>query len=225
MRIPSGQRYPACCLAFFCAGWALLAVAPRYRDTWLHENLLVFAAVPFLVWLHGRLRFTNLSCTLLTIFFLLHLVGAHYSYSDVPLLEQADGRNHYDRVVHFAFGLLLAQPARELFRRAARARGFWSYFFPVTLVMAFSMLYELLEWGFVLVLAPEQGMSFLGTQGDVWDAHKDMALASLGALLAMGVAVAVDARTDPRFDEELRTSLGGSQGSFTASQKKADQKT
>ena len=214
------MRYPTFCLALLVLLWSLLALSPHSRETWLHENLLVFAGVPFVVWLHGRLGFTHLSVTLLTLFFSLHLVGAHYTYSDVPLFERADGRNHYDRVVHFSFGLLLAQPARELFRRAAHARGFWSYFFPLSLVMAFSMLYELIEWGFVLVAAPEEGMTFLGTQGDEWDAQKDMGLASLGALLAMGAALLVDARRQPGFADEFRVSLGG-----TPRQKRTDQKT
>jgi putative membrane protein len=98
----------------------------------------------------------------------------------VPWL--AGGRNHYDRVVHFAYGLLLAYPMRELFRWAPCPR-----LLTLMLVMASSMAYEMIEWGFTIIAAPEQGMSFLGTQGDVWDAQKDMALATAGAALALPV--------------------------------------
>jgi len=174
----SRDRYALLCLALLALWWALLAIAPRYRDTWLHENILVFAGIPLAVWLDRRLRFNRLQLTLITIFLALHLVGAHFSYSEVPLPWKA--RNHYDRVVHFSYGLLLAYPMREIFRGTP-----WPRFVTLLLVMASSMAYELIEWGFVMIAAPEEGMSFLGTQGDEWDAQKDMALATLGAMLAL----------------------------------------
>jgi putative membrane protein len=176
------DRYALACLAALAAWWAVLAIAPRHRDTWLHENLLVFAGVPLAAWLHLRLRFDRIALTLITLFVALHLFGAHYSYSETPW--PFGGRNHYDRVVHFSFGLLLAYPMRELFRQTP-----WPRAITLLLVMASSMAYELIEWGFVMIAAPAQGMTFLGTQGDEWDAQKDMALATFGAaiaLLAMG---------------------------------------
>lgn len=168
--------------------------------------------MPLLVALHFRLRLSNVSYTLLTLFLVLHLVGAHYTYSEVPLFDRVKEwagweRNHYDRVVHLGFGLLLAYPMRELFMRVADAKGVWAYFFPVTLVMAMSMLYEVIEWGFVLVVDPGQGTAFLGTQGDEWDAQADMALATLGALITMGVTLWINARTHPEFRRELADSL------------------
>jgi putative membrane protein len=172
------DRYALLCLVALGLWWALLAIHPHHRDTWLHENLLVFAGVPLVAWIHRKLHFDRLALTLITVFLALHLVGAHYSYSEVPL--PWPGRNHYDRVVHFSYGLLLAYPMRELFRGSPYPRVL-----ALLLVMASSMAYELLEWGFTLLAAPEQGMSFLGTQGDVWDAQKDMALATLGAVLAL----------------------------------------
>jgi putative membrane protein len=172
------DRYALACLLALAAWWGLLAIEPRYRDTWLHENLLVFAGVPLATWLHLRLRFDRLALTLITLFLALHLVGAHFSYSEVPLPWKA--RNHYDRVVHFSYGLLLAYPMRELFRGERHPRVH-----ALLLVMASSMAYELIEWGFVMIAAPDQGMSFLGTQGDQWDAQKDMALATLGAGMAL----------------------------------------
>lgn len=176
----SRDRYALSCLAALALWWALLAISPRYRDTWLHENLLVFAGVPLAFWLHLKLRFDRKALTLITLFLALHLVGAHYSYSEVPL--PWSGRNHYDRIVHFAYGLLLAYPMRELFRGTP-----WPRALALLLVMASSMAYELIEWGFTMIAAPEEGMSFLGTQGDVWDAQKDMALATAGAILALCV--------------------------------------
>jgi putative membrane protein len=172
------DRYALCCLVALTLWWGFLAIGPKYRDTWLHENLLVFAGVPLAYWLHLKLRFDRLALTLITLFLALHLIGAHFSYSEVPLPWKA--RNHYDRVVHFSYGLLLAYPMRELFRCERYPR-----IHALLLVMASSMAYELIEWGFVMIAAPDQGMTFLGTQGDEWDAQKDMALATLGAVLAL----------------------------------------
>ena len=97
----------------------------------------------------------------------------------------AGGRNHFDRLVHFLYGLLLAYPIREMFLRIGNVRGFWGYFLPLDLTMSTSMLYELIEWAAAELIGGDLGAAYLGTQGDVWDAHKDMALASMGALIAM----------------------------------------
>jgi putative membrane protein len=111
-------------------------------------------------------------------------------------------RNHFDRVIHFTYGLLLAYPFREIFLRIARARGFWGYFLPLDLTMSSSLLYELIEWLAAEVLGSDLGQAYLGTQGDIWDAHKDMALASLGALIAMLITAAVNLRCQRDFARE-----------------------
>ncbi|MGH7179404.1 MAG: DUF2238 domain-containing protein, partial [Tepidisphaeraceae bacterium] len=147
-------------------------------------------------------------------------IGAHYTYSLVPYNQWTKSvfgrelndifgfsRNHYDRLVHFSFGLLLAYPIRELFMRVAGAKGFWSYYLPLDLTMSFSMLYELIEWGAAVVLGGELGVAYLGTQGDQWDAQKDMALATLGALICMSVVALINWKFDKNFGAELRESL------------------
>jgi putative membrane protein len=116
-------------------------------------------------------------------------------------------RNHFDRMVHFSYGLLLAYPVREMFLRVAALRGFWGYFFPLDITMSTSMLYELIEWGAAVAFGGELGQAFLGTQGDVWDAHKDMALASTGALLAMLVTAALNYSVQRDFAIEWVESL------------------
>jgi putative membrane protein len=110
-------------------------------------------------------------------------------------------------VVHFSYGLLLAYPIREVFLRIANVRGFWGYFLPLDLTMSTSMLYELIEWGAVLVVGGELGQAYLGTQGDEWDAHKDMALASLGALISMGVTAGINIYLQRDFAREWAKSL------------------
>ncbi|MCP4727581.1 MAG: DUF2238 domain-containing protein, partial [bacterium] len=116
-------------------------------------------------------------------------------------------RNHYDRLVHFNYGLLLAYPIFEIFHRIAHVRGFWAYFLPLDITMSTSMLYELIEWGAALVVGGELGQAYLGTQGDIWDAHKDMGLASLGALIAMVITIGISKYLQEDFVQEWRKSL------------------
>jgi putative membrane protein len=188
--------------------------------TWWLENALSIAAVVTLTVFHRRLLFSRVSYTLIFVFLCLHQVGAHYTYAQVPYdrwCEAVTGRtfnslvgwerNNFDRVVHFAYGLLLAYPIREIFLRVADVRGFWGYFLPLDLTMSTSMIYELLEWAAAVVVGGDMGQAYLGTQGDVWDAHKDMALASLGALLAMCLTAVINGRLQRDFAREWAESL------------------
>ena len=175
--------------------WIITAIEPFNRRDWLLENLLVFVYSGLLVFSYPRFAFSNLSYALFTVFLSLHLIGAHYTYAETPfgfwLQDLFDfRRNHYDRLVHFSFGLLIAYPFRELLLRAAGVRPGWSYILAIIVVLAFSGFYEMLEGIVAVTVSPELGAAYLGTQGDVWDAHKDMALASLGALLAMLITAA-----------------------------------
>lgn len=177
--------------------WVALGVAPADRTTWLLENALVLGFV-LLLWLARRtFRFSDVSLYLILAFLALHSVGSHYTYSEVPYdrwwqtltgnsLNEALGwqRNHFDRLVHFCYGLLLVYPIREFFLRVVEVRGFWGHFLPLDVTLSTSALYELIEWGAAEMFGGDLGMHYLGTQGDIWDAHKDMALAALGALIA-----------------------------------------
>jgi putative membrane protein len=116
-------------------------------------------------------------------------------------------RNHYDRLVHLCYGLLLAYPAREVFLRVADVHGFWGYFLPLDVVMATSTLYELIEWAAAMAFGGDLGTAYVGTQGDPWDAQKDMALASLGALIAMLVTATVNWRFQRDFARAWAESL------------------
>jgi putative membrane protein len=200
--------------------WVALAIHPSDRHTWLLENALVVAMVALLAVFHRHFPFSRASYTLIFIFMCLHQVGAHYTYSEVPYdawFEQLTGRsfdelvgwerNNYDRVVHFAYGLLLAYPVREVFLRVADVRGFWGYFLPLDLTMSTSMLYELVEWAAAVIFGGPAGQAYVGAQGDEWDAHKDMALASLGALIAMGITALINWRLQRDFGREWADSL------------------
>jgi len=200
--------------------WAALAIAPVSRHDWALENALLVVFVVALAASWRRFPLSRVSYTLIFLFLCLHTVGAHFTYSLVPYDEwwrRLTGnslnallgweRNNFDRVVHFCYGLMLAYPVRELLLRVASVKGFWGYFLPLDLTMSTSALYELIEWGAAEVFGGELGATFLGTQGDVWDAHKDMALASLGALLAMLATAALNAWLQRDFAREWSESL------------------
>jgi putative membrane protein len=207
------RRFGGVLLAVFALNWVVLAFNVRYYEDWKLENWLTVPFVALLYATHRWFRLSDVSYGLLFVYMMLHIVGSHYTYAEVPYgfwLQHALDlpRNHYDRIVHFAFGLLLAYPIREMVVRISDARGLWGLWFPVEFVLAFSCLYELLEWGIAVVFGGDLGIAYLGSQGDVWDAQKDMALAGLGAAIAMAVVFAVLLAYDrARFLRELRESL------------------
>ena len=208
----SRRAYLLSLSAAFLGAWIWAAVQPVYPDDWLLENYLVFFFVPLIVLLGVWFRLSLISYTLITLFMILHVIGSHYTYAEVPFgyaLQRWLGaeRNMYDRLVHFCFGFLLAYPVREVFIRISRARGFWNYYLPVELTLAFSALYELLEWAAAAVVSPEAGLAFLGAQGDPWDAQKDMAMAGLGSVIAMALTYAVAAVIEPDTWTVFRDSL------------------
>ena len=165
--------------------WVVLAIRPLNRQDWLLENVLVVVVVPLLAWYGPGLKLSNASYTLMAVFFALHLVGAHYTYADVPWFERPDGRNHFDRIVHFLYGLLFALPTLELFAARVRAQGFWAWLVPLFFLGAHGGLYEAVEWGAATWFGGDLGVAYLGTQGDEWDAQKDMTLAFVGAAIGI----------------------------------------
>jgi len=200
--------------------WAALAISPYDRSDWLLENALLVAGAAFLIGTRRALPLSGISYTMILLFMCMHIVGAHFTYAEVPYdvaFQRVTGhsfnqlvgwkRNNYDRVVHFSYGLLLAYPIRELFLRVANVRGFWGYFLPLDLTMSSSMLYELIEWLSAVWFGAGLGTAFLGSQGDEWDAQKDMALASLGALIAMVATALVNAIYQRDFAREWVESL------------------
>lgn len=200
--------------------WIVLAINPIDRQAWLLENVLVFFGVGLTWFLHQRLPFSRVSLTLIFVYVCFHTLGSHYTYSLVPYdawiqnvfgfsLNEFMGweRNHYDRLVHFLYGFLLAYPIRELFFRVADTHGFWGYFFPFDVTMSTSMLFELFEWWTTEIFASDLGQAYVGAQGDVWDAHKDMLLASAGAFLAMFITLIINWRTQKDFAREWSQSF------------------
>lgn len=211
----SHERYPLLLFGFFLVVWIISAVAPYDAHDWLLENVLVVSFLLALLLTRKALPLSRISYTLVFLFLCLHEIGAHYTYAMVPYdrwVQALTGgsinellgweRNNFDRVIHFSYGLLLAYPIRELYFRITSAEGFWGYFLPLDVTMSTSMLFELFEWAAATVFGGELGQAYLGTQGDVWDAHKDMALASLGALIAMLLTLALNLYLQKDFARE-----------------------
>lgn len=174
------------------------AIGAHVMGTWLLENTPVALGLLFLWITYGRMPLSRVSYTLIFVFSCLHEIGAHWTYAKVPYDEWWQSffgvtlnsllgftRNHFDRLVHFSYGLLIAYPIREVFLRLVSVRGFWGYFLPLDVTLSTSAFYELLEWATASVAGSDASNDFLGSQGDIWDAQKDMALATLGALIAM----------------------------------------
>lgn len=181
-------------LAWYGLLWSVLAIAPRDRQDWLLENLLALSAVVTLVATYRRFQFSTLSYLLITAFLSLHAVGAHYTYAEVPFgfwLQQEFGlsRNPFDRLVHFAYGFFLVYPLRELLIRLAALRGVWSYYLPISGMLAQSGFFEIVEAVVAQIVSPELGAAYLGTQGDEWDAQNDMISALCGACLCMAIVL------------------------------------
>jgi putative membrane protein len=200
---PSGSfradlRLPATLLGLFLLVFAALGVTPAFREDWLLENLVAVILTTTLVATVRRLRFSNAAYVCIFVFLVLHEIGAHYTYSLVPYdrwwhhgfgwsLNEVLGwqRNHYDRLLHFLYGLLMMPAACELFGAMAPGRGLWRYLPAVTFLWSHAVIYELIEWGAAIAFGGDLGAAYLGTQGDMWDAQRDMALAMAGSVLGL----------------------------------------
>jgi len=217
-----GRRYVAGLAALFAVIWLLLAIRPRHPADWALENALVVLAVLVLALAHRRFALSRLSYTLIFVFLCFHVIGAHYTYSEVPYdawataltgrsLNAALGwqRNNFDRIAHFVYGLLLMYPVREVVIRVTGLRGFWGYFLPMDLTISSSASYELIEWGAAMVFGGDLGIAYVGSQGDPWDAQKDMSLAALGAIVATAATAATHRWRSGRHDRLRASSPAG----------------
>ena len=156
---------------------------------WRLENVLTIAAMVFMVVTYRKFQFSDLSYLLIAIFLCLHVYGSKHAYAENPfgywLMEVLDTpRNHYDRIVHFSFGFLLAYPMREVCLKWLGFPKWVAWALPIEITLSLSGFYEIVEWVVADVFFNAQGDAFLGTQGDIWDAQKDITLAVSGAIIA-----------------------------------------
>ncbi|MCB1379904.1 MAG: DUF2238 domain-containing protein [Alphaproteobacteria bacterium] len=186
------RRFLVGLVATYAVVWVWAAWAPIYRFDWFLENILTTITLVVLVASYRRLPLSDISYILLFLFLVLHAVGGHYTYSEVPVgfwVQEALGlaRNHFDRLVHFSFGFLLLYPMREVIIRSVTHNSFHAGLFAVCINCTGSGLFEIIEMIIAMIVNPEAGIAYLGTQGDEWDAQKDMALAFAGSLIAFAL--------------------------------------
>jgi putative membrane protein len=191
-------------LVLFLVLWAASCIHVPYPKYFWLQHVPTLGVLPALTAAQNRLAISRLSYTLIIAFLLLHVLGARYLYSYVPYDDWSERligfriterfgftRNHYDRLVHFLFGLLLVIPGWRFTRRFAGTDPRWSAVFAFAFIMATSAVYEVFEWLAAMVMAPDWAESYNGQQGDIWDAQWDMALAALGAAVGLGTAALV----------------------------------
>ena len=185
----SSWTLPLTLLIFYFVVFILCAIEPYDRDVWWAENIPVWIVVGAIAWLSRAHKFSNTSYILMSVFIILHTIGGHYTFERVPFNWVSDlfgfERNHYDRVAHFSVGFYAYAIAEALtVRRLVSTRWIVSLF-PVFAIVTVAGMYEIIEWQFAMSADPKAGIAVLGSQGDIWDAQKDILADTLGAILVM----------------------------------------
>ncbi len=172
----------------YVALFALCAIGPYDRAVWWAENLPIVLLVGVIAWVQRHHAFSNLSYGMMFCLMALHTIGGHYTFSMVPfgIITDTFGfeRNHYDRVAHFTVGFYAYPLAEVLYRRHLVNTRWLLWLFPIFSIVSVASAYELFEWQFALIAEPDKGLAVLGSQGDQWDAQKDILADTLGAVVA-----------------------------------------
>jgi putative membrane protein len=179
-------------ILLICVGLITLItfIHPKDLFTWFLEAAPVLIAAPILIGSYKRFRFSNFAYFIMALHAIVLLVGAHYTYAEVPLFNWIRdhwhlSRNHYDRIGHLMQGFGPAIVGREILLRNSPLKGSrWLPFLVLCVCMTISAVYELVEWATALI-SGTAAEAFLGTQGDVWDTQTDMFMALIGATLAL----------------------------------------
>jgi putative membrane protein len=177
-------------VSIFLVYWVFGWFYNHNTEDWIIENLLVIILIPVLFISRRWHRFSDLSYLFLFLFVTLHCYGAFYAYTHNALGEWLRTtyhlwRNPYDRIVHFSFGLFIAYPAREILLNKFKVSPRIGWLLPIEIAFSLGTVFEMIEWGVAECTSKETGETYVATQGDVWDAHKDIAMAALGAAVTM----------------------------------------
>lgn len=164
---------------------------PTDRDVWYAEALPIFAIFGLLLITYPKFQFSGLAYFLMSLWMIMHLIGAKYTFANVPfdwanqyLTFLGEDRNHFDRVAHYIIGFYSFPMAEWLLRKRKCGLGV-AFFFSLFFIMAIAAAYEIIEWQYAVIEGGNAGIEFLGSQGDIWDAQKDMLADTLGALTAL----------------------------------------
>ncbi len=168
---------------------AALAINPIDRHTWFVENLTVWIILGIILVLYARgVRFSNTAYLLMFVLIYLHTIGGHYTFEKVPFDWVTNtfhfARNHFDRFAHFTVGFYAFAIAEWLYIRKLVSTKFLLFTYPILVIATLAMSYEIIEWLYAAGASPEAGAAYLGSQGDIWDAQKDMLADTLGAIVA-----------------------------------------
>ncbi|PHR63486.1 MAG: hypothetical protein COA51_10280 [Idiomarina sp.] len=182
------QRVPHILALMIVATMVWSSINPADMRVWWAEMVPIMAIFAGLLLSFRKFQFSNTSYVLMSVLLIMHTIGAHYTFANVPFDCVTDTfgfeRNHYDRVAHFSVGFY-AYAAAELLVRNNWARPVTAMFFGLFLIMSVAAAYEIIEWQFAVIEGGDAGIEFLGSQGDEWDAQKDMLADTLGALAAL----------------------------------------
>jgi putative membrane protein len=184
------SKFPLVLFGAYALLFSLLAINPYSRDVWFAENLPIFIiTLTLFFWYVRGFRFSNLSYALMFVLIYLHTVGGYYTFERVPFewFNNFFGfeRNMYDRVAHFSVGFYAYPLAEYLKARGLVTRSWLLYFVPLSFIISVAAAYEIFEWWYAVDQGGEAGAAFLGSQGDIWDAQKDMLMDTLGAVFAL----------------------------------------
>ncbi len=182
---------PHTLLALYLGVFIWGAIEPFSRAVWYVENGPIFAIAAFLTVLYVRgVKFSNTSYVLMSFLLIWHTIGGHYTFELVPFDWFSDlfgfERNMYDRIGHFSVGFYAFPLVEYLLAKKKMSRAL-AYTFAIFSIAFVAMSYELIEWGYAAISDPEAGLAFLGSQGDIWDAQKDMLMDTLGAVFVVGL--------------------------------------
>jgi putative membrane protein len=178
--------------ALFTACWTFGWFYNLNLENWIIENLLVIICLSILVVVNRKLQLSDCSMVCIFLFVMLHIYGAFYAYTNNAFGKWLQDtyhlqRNPYDRIVHFSFGFFMAYPFREILKNKFKVRGRALWLLPIEIAFSLGTIFEMIEWGVAELTDSETGETYVATQGDVWDAHKDIALAAVGAALTMTI--------------------------------------
>lgn len=197
---PLARHFPMLLAMLYAAFWTVLAIAPASRAVWWAENLPLIAVFLVLLATYRLFRFSNAAYAMMAVWMFWHTIGGHYTFANVPFDFVTDTfgfeRNHFDRVGHFSVGFYAFAVTELLERRDWAVRGV-AYAFGLMTIMAIAAGYEIIEWIYAVLEGGDAGIEFLGSQGDIWDAQKDMLADTLGAIFAL-VLYAVRQTRHPR---------------------------
>ena len=179
---------PAVLLVFYLAEFTVLGIHPYDRGVWIAENAPIVGIVAILVLTYRRFQFSNLAYVLMSVLVFLHTIGGHYTFERVPFGVVTDllgaQRNHFDRMAHFSVGFYAFAIAEFIERRALSRSRWLTGLFAVFAIGMLALSYEIFEWQYAVLADPAAGIAVLGSQGDPWDAQKDMLADTFGAICA-----------------------------------------